>query len=456
MNRVDRRVPSRLLRPSCVVVLVLACVAPGRPASAGPTVKVADAEYPSAFRARVRKAIEAGVAYLRTKQLVVGARPLPGEDAAGAERRDHVNYEEAAAVTWVLRRVGSRVDDPALATAAATLRARAPRSVEEASLVLLALTAQPLADANPFAFEEPARKGAPPVPVLSKEDRSTVEGVVKYVVGEQATRSEDDVPAGVDRVHDVSGGWGAFSAGKSDKRSDLPTTYQALLGLESAARCGVEVPPTVWLAALELLVGWQAPAGPPTVLRMNEVAGKRRFEWTEDAQARGFGWAGTMADSPSGYETVGGAIGLVACQDALQRDARFTPELRKKTREAIRDALAWVQANYDIAKNPYAGAGDSTRRLAASVAGPLYHHHWLQGLARVAIHARMRFVGAHDWYLEGVERLLKEQRKDGSWAAIWWQNCYALLFLTRASMSSIVPVVTESDPETAAGPAAAK
>ena len=57
----------------------------------------------------------------------------------------------------------------------------------------------------------------------------------------------------------------------------------------------------------------------------------------------------------------------------------------------------------------------------------------------------MRFFGTHDWYQEGAEQLLKTQTADGSWGAIWWSNCYPLLFLLRASLSSVVPVITPSE-----------
>src|SRR5207248_8754309 len=185
-------------------------------------------------------------------------------------------------------------------------------------------------------------------------------------------------------------------------------TYLALLGLESAARSGAQVPAKVFLTASALLVGWQAPKGRPVTVKMNEIRGADRFEWTETAKARGFGWSGCLSDTPSGYETAAGAAGLVVCQDALQGDRAFTSVLRQQARVAIRDAIAWVQQNYDITKNPVLGkASNAKDKEAKELEGSLYHHHWLQSLARLAIHARMRFIGTHDWYQEGAEALMK-------------------------------------------------
>jgi hypothetical protein len=422
-----------------LAVLVLAGPWTPRIACAGPAAKVADAEYPAEFKARVRKAIDQGVKFLRTQQLEIGSESvdLPGMDKKLLDQIGQ-EFEEAAAVTWVLRRAGIPADDPAFATAAKRIRARPPKTVEEATLLVLALSAPALPEGNPFQLEE-APKGAPTAPALSKEDRDLVNGAVKYILSRQVKAGSG--PLAGDPAFDESGGWGNELGGLvKNEGSDVPTTYLALLGLESAARCGVAVAPKVYLAACDLLVRWQAQKGPSTTLKMNEVRGTSRSEWTVKAQARGFGWCGSLSDAPSGYETVAGALGLIVCQDALQKDGTFAKSLRKKTQTGIRDALAWLQQFYDITKNP------TTGKERTDIEGPLYHHHWLQGLARVGVHARMRFIGTHDWFQEGAEVLVKSQQGDGSWDAIWWSNCYGLLFLMRASLPSTVPVVTESEP----------
>ncbi len=400
-----------------------------RHASAGSATKVADAPYPADFRGRVRKGIEQGVKHLRSGQML-----KPETDAT----MDRIQYEEAAAVTWVLRRAGVPADDPTLVEAARRLRARSPNTIDEATLVLLALCARPLPEANPFAIAE-ASKPEPAPPALSTDDRTLVESTVQLVLTKQLKAGRF---ASAGKEYDGAGGWGTdlTPAARLLEAADIPTTYLALLGLEAAARRGVAIPASTYLAALPLLLRSQAAKGPKVTLKMNEVRGTDRFEWTESAQARGFGWTAVLANTPTGYETVGGALGLAVCQDALQKDRGFTKEIRRQTRTAIRDAFAWLQQNYDITKNPVVGREDMKELV-----GPLYHHHWLQGLARLEIHARMRFVGTHDWYQEGAEELLKTQDPDGSWDAIWWSNCYALLFLMRASLPSISPVVTVTE-----------
>ncbi len=427
-----------------MAVLATAGLTPTRTACGAPTrKKVANAEYPPEFRAQVRKAIERGVQHLRTEQIRDPVDLPPdlrdrlkrlGGDLDG--RRDAVAYEEAAAVTWVLRRAGVPADDPGFAKAVKVLGARAPKTIEEASLLLLGLAALPLPQGDPFAMED-GSKPADKAPPVSEENRVRIDGAVQFVLDRQVKTRDIDLG---DRTYDNRGGWGReMGTGIGRRIADVPTTYLALIALEAGARSGAAVPPKTYVDALDLLLGWQAKKGPAVTLKMDEVRGADRFEWTEKAQARGFGWSGPLADSPSGYDTVAGTLGVLVCVDALQEDRALTRDLRRATETAIRDGLAWVQQRYAIGMNPVTGNAHYDHKIE----GPLYHHHWLQGLARLAIHARMRFVGSHDWYREGAEHLMKTQREDGSWAAIWWQNCYALLFLMRASLRSTVPVVTD-------------
>lgn len=433
---------TRLVAAVATCTLALGILAPEWDAAAGPPgTKVPDAPYPADFRARVRKAIEAGVTYLRTKQVI--ASPSSEEpDEFRIARREGIAFRAAAAVTWVLRRAGVAPDDSVFAVAGNVLRSRPSETIEEAALVLLALCAEPLPQGDPFAITEAAKGGTGP-PSLNEDDRALMERTVSFVLSQQIVSPNDAGTRAMGRTYDSGGGW-CFDLKESRKypSADIPSTYLALLGLEAAARRGARVPSKTWTAALDLLVGWQARKGPSVTLQMNEVYGQDRFEWSMPATARGFGWSGgALIESPSGFETAAGALGLVMCQDALQKDPAFTKDLRKRTREGIRDALAWVQQNYDIGKNPVAGKP----RKGGDLIGPLHHHQWLQALARLSMHSRMRKIGGHDWYQEGAEVLLGSQREDGSWAAIWWENCYALLFLLRASLVSVVPVVTVTE-----------
>ena len=427
-----RKRTRRLVLALAVAAVALGALAPSRTAHAARPKKVKNEPYPAEFRAQVRTAIRKGIGYLRGQQM-----RYAGE--LGVSHR----FEETAAVLWVLRRAGIELESPEDQFEFRILRARKPEDVAQASLLVLALCAEPLPDGDPFALEDPADEPKPPP--LSDEDRALARQTVDQLLDAQVmtsllpARARSLLPPEHLRL-EPRGGWGMdLDPRMRGRHADVPTTYLALLALEAAARRGIEVPPERFLAALELLLRFQAPKGRLTTLRLNEVRGDTRLEWTVKAHARGFGWTGSLCDEPSGYETAAGAVGLVICKDALQGQRTFTPELRAQTEEALHDALAWIQKRYTIRENP-----DPHGRGDADTAG-LYHHHWLQSLARLAIHLRLRFLDKHDWYREGAEALIQAQAEEGCWDAIWWSNCYGLLFLQRASLRSIAPVITPSE-----------
>lgn len=410
----------------------LGSLAPTRPAAAARPRKVTNEPYDAEFRAEVRTAIRKGIGYLRDRQMENGA--------SGAAHR----FKEAAAVLWVLRRAGIAIEGPQDEYTFRILRARAPDDVEQASLLVLALCAVPLTEGDPFAVE--GTDEAPALAPLPDADRAVAEKAVALLLEAQVTTGQlPTPPRGLDLPPDLlametRGGWSQeFRPTGRMKHADVRHTYLALLALEAAARRGLEVPPERFLLALELLLRWQAPKGRRTTLALNEVRGDTRLEWKVRAHARGFGWAASMSDETSGFETAAGAAGLAICKDALRGRREFDRKLARRTDEALHDALAWIQKHYTIEENPEPHERGDIDTTA------LYHHHWLQALARLAIHLRLRFVGKHDWYREGAELLVREQQEDGSWEAIWWSNCYALLFLQRASLRSIEPVITPSE-----------
>ena len=69
---------------------------------------------------------------------------------------------------------------------------------------------------------------------------------------------------------------------------------------------------------------------------------------------------------------------------------------------------------------------------------------YLYGLERVGNLLRVRLIGKHDWYREGAEWRLANQRADESWWARdthppkdTLNTCVALLFLDRATLTAV-------------------
>ncbi|MGH7162316.1 MAG: hypothetical protein ACREID_02440, partial [Planctomycetota bacterium] len=89
--------------------------------------------------------------------------------------------------------------------------------------------------------------------------------------------------------------------------------------------------------------------------------------------------------------------------------------------------------------------------------------YWLYGLERAGRLCGVEAIGRHDWYVEGAERLLADQRGDGSWPKTqrmrppgdqnvrWWSDqvdtAFAILFLALSTPELTVPppTVTATD-----------
>jgi len=213
---------------------------------------------------------------------------------------------------------------------------------------------------------------------------------------------------------------------------DNSNTQYAVLGLNSAARCGVEIPRAIWLGIAEHYLSVQAPDGEEvTKLRLephatpSEEKGGRRYG-THPVTALRRGWAYQEcrhASNAYGSMTCAGLASLAIARSHLESGprSRMPAALRSRIDASIRDGWAALEGIWTVFENPgYEG-------------WYLYH---LYGLERAGILCDVESVQGHDWYWEGAIQLLLRQEKDGSWPtfssephdAIW-----ALLFLSRST-----------------------
>jgi hypothetical protein len=433
-------------RIRCAAAAVLLGFAPSpRAASAEPPsaqTKVANDPYPDAFRDKVKAAVARGVQTLRGAQRADGSW-------SGFHHKDYP-AGEAALATLALIKSGVRVEDPAVERAFAYVRKHhVPRRTYETGLVLLAVAAKyDLAGDDPAA-DEGAAPSAPLLDTITASDRDLLKRGVDFLEKSRVTGARaPGAPQGAG-LWGYPGGVPAFggvpfvrSDFAGELWADVSNAQYAIFGLRAAARCGIPVSEATWLGALHQLLAWQSPKGPSTTLRGNEVRGRTRIEWTERSKARGFGYtAQDDNDGVHGSMTAAGTAALMICADALGDSAAFTKDRRAATREAIRDGLAWMQANFTVARNPGRGKGEESKYFL------LYYYY---GLERLGGLSRARFFGSHDWYLAGAQALLEKQRSDGAWgdggvlAPV--DTCFALLFLGRSTTKLAHPVITP-DPE---------
>ena len=372
--------------------------------------------YPAEFRASVQQAIVRAANWLLTHQK---------DDGSWGWHADAVYpMGPSALATLALIKAGIPLGHPKMERAFAYLRRQPLVKTYEVAILLMVLDAKYDPIPDPFAKEEVDRYGNRVVPdpcgaQISKEDLAWMKSGVEFLV-----------------KHQSGGHWRYPSEGSYD----LSNTQYALLGLKAASRCGIKIPANVWTDSLTFLLRTQEATGQPVDVRANEVRGEYRIEWTEKAAARGFRY---VAEGPpklpvTGSMTTAGAAGLMICQSELWKSRKFTAEQRAETRTAIRDALAWMQANFRVEVNP--GMGMSN------------HYYYLYGLERMGILAHTRFIGPIDWYSDGAEFLLEEQDAPGSWEkGDVVETCFGLLFLKRSSFRTANPVITPSDPEPVMG-----
>lgn len=384
---------------------------PAKPAPA-PVQKEKDDPYPPAFRQRVNLAVESGVALLFARQNADGSWPT-----ADPELKP---YPLGATALMALACLmgGTPGDDPRIERAFGYMRTLPVEKTYSVGLLLMALHAKYAGAEDMFAQDGTDAYGNPvnKDPCLSKMnpvDRAWMEKGVAYLLQNQ---------------HD--GNWRYPEQG-----TDLSNTQYALLGLWAASRCGAKVPQETWFASLEWLLASQERTGPEATLRITEAQGDYRIVVTERARARGFKYIPGRPDyAPTGAMTAAGLAGLAICQDELWASRRFTAEQRNRTRKGVRDAMAWLQENFDVTRNPGQTGG-----------GWLYYY--LYGLERAGILARSRFIGTKDWYLEGATWLLGKQQSDGRWQNehLLLDTAFAVLFLKRSAMRAKRRAITPAE-----------
>ena len=377
-------------------------------------MRIPNEDYPLAFRQRVTKAVDRGVEYLLKKQAVDGSWP------ANKNLLDH-RMGHSALMTLACLKGGITVRDPQIRKAFSWLRTQPMTKVYDVGVLLMALHAlysptdeKQIVEVDKYGerkIQDPCLTG------MTQADREWMKQAVDFLLG-----------------HRQGGHWRYPENGL-----DLSNTQYALLGLWAASRCGFKIPTEVWVDSLLWLLKSQERTGRSVRLLVNEVRGAYRVAWTEDAKARGFRYipdgSPTEGMKPvTGSMTTAGMACLAICQDELWGSRKFTPELRLTSRRGIRDALAWMQDNFDVTRNPGEPAG-------------AWHYYYLYGMERAGILARARFMGKHDWYFEGAEWLLTEQRSDGSWFQEddpQLDTAFAVLFLKRSTSRTRNPAITSS------------
>jgi len=198
------------------------------------------------------------------------------------------------------------------------------------------------------------------------------------------------------RIQHESGGW---SYGDDRSREDNSNSQFALLALDSAARCGVAMPHSVW---------------------------EKARTYYARRQNRDGGWGYLQGGSKSyGSMTAAGTASLYLCDLHLHvRSGKcgVYPDDRR-----FKAGLAWLAKNFSVTRNPR---------------HERFKFYYLYSLERVGVICARRYLGSHDWYREGVEHLVGDREQVVTAGAgvegKLIRDCWMLLFLVKGNAPVLI------------------
>ncbi len=388
---------------------------------------------------RINKAIDSGVQWLVKRQKKDGSFGHEQVPMGGGQRPVDYSFGETALATLTLAHCGHGPKSPAVKKALSWLRKNHASAMTgdfalKASSYALSIYVLALHE----LYRGSVPKGQARIPAAAKK---AMRKVVKWML---AKRESDGLfrypgalptPPGVPPVPGEPNAYGP---------QDLSATQYVILALLAATQCGVSVNARTVKSMARALLKWQGESG-PSVRRMLDPPdpgpGGRYAPSDGGAtdEARGFPY--TPGGQPSGSMTAAGLSSVLAVKSMLVDLKQVDAEMRASLDRSIWDAIAWLSANYDISSNPRVG--------------PQWHYYYLYGLERACVLAERRFLGTNEWYVHGARLLVDQQSRRGNWstdapvmgapatARNLWDTCFALLFLTRASLKSNTPLLPQ-------------
>lgn len=299
---------------------------------------------------------------------------------------------QAALATMALVKSGEPVDSPLIKALAKRLASSVRNNQFEsgdqqydnyvAGVVLMALST---IDANGY-FDE-------------------IEAIATHIMGKQNPNGSWDYSGGVN--------------------GDTSQSQYTCLALWEASAAGVYVPAEVWDKALHWFITRQDRGGGFTYHPQPPKDGKpaNQSNVTHSMSTAG---AGTMVLCRSQLPKLARAAKhlkhelLIPVVEEEEYKPLVTEEMAK---DAIDKAHRWMASNINIAKPN---------------GGHLYYY--LYGVERYASLSELRRIGSTNWYIEGTQFLLEQQKPDGTWQERYppiVDTSFALLFLGRSTEKTI-------------------
>lgn len=235
---------------------------------------------------------------------------------------------------------------------------------------------------------------------------------------EDAERTQKNVKWLVDKRvlnGNVLTGWGY---GNVDSRvTDNSNSQYALLGLWAGRQAGVKIDRAIWTEIRDFYVRTQLADG---------------------------SWKYSERGEPSLTMTSAGVCSLIiasmelnAGREIIQPNGVATNCGRYEEDSPVARGLSWIS---------------SPRRDRLHYEGVYATFYNIYGIERLGRLSGQRFLGEHDWYREGCQYLVTNQKIDGSWSArsMWDQwpvvsTSFALLFLSKGRTPVLVSKLVHTD-----------
>ncbi|MDR1483797.1 MAG: DUF4159 domain-containing protein [Planctomycetaceae bacterium] len=222
------------------------------------------------------------------------------------------------------------------------------------------------------------------------------------------------------------GGWDYLPG---NQRTDLSNSQFSILALYEAERVGIKVKDSTW---------------------------RKAYRYWSDTQNDGFASTGSWGYVPAdtgkgstdqrGSMTCAGLASLIITSGVLDKGSATVEGEKifcfrsqdKLAADKLRLGFKWIADHFSVSKNPgYEGT---------------YLYYYLYALERVGRMTNQRFIGNHDWYREGTDKLLNLRDKvDGSWregTLIDSQTAMALLFLSKGRRPVLLAKMQYGEDET--------
>ncbi|WP_439620960.1 DUF4159 domain-containing protein [Gemmata sp.] len=336
---------------------------------------------------KVRKSIDSGVRYLKSQQ-----NPQGNWEGLVIGFLADMEGGSTALVTLALLNCGVPPDDPAVKRAIDYLRklTETPKKTYVVALCNL-------------VFAE----------VRDPKDRPLVQKNADWLVRSGLGWKPD----ADGRVAGELNGWSY----PQNQIADNSNTQYALLGLYAAKQAGAKLHESVWAGVQKYYSSSQIPVTPTT--------GAWPYYNARDA-------GGRAADTPSISMTVAGVCGLLIARMGLDSNEHgLDPRTgvaqncgAYSENPALVKGMNWVAANFTF---------DSPKSMYYNV----------YGIERLGRLSGQRFIGSHDWYREGCEKLIAIQQRagDGSFAGgkqvdatAHLSTAFSLLFLSKGRTPVLV------------------